>query len=627
MGPAPHTAVIPPIVEAVLDTPGRPIAAANRRPFEQRLGRDFSRVRLHTDDTAAASARAVDSSAYTVGDHVVFDSGRYDPVSAEGRRLLTHELAHVAQQSAAAAAGLRTVARISAPTDAAEREADRVAESGRPTRAEPVHLARNGRKVSKRGKGAADPAPDVSTLTDALKRLLAGLDEPTRANVTRNKTIAVGLVTDSDGDTHLVYTVNQNWTNPNLREAAEKTGITRWEATPRAAGRGHVGAPGDAEQLMIEAADTNDFQVKAIAVTRPVCPDCREEVRASGRGRLHVIEVGVREPRPTKVAKGGAPTGGSGPAAAPAPAPKTGPTVKGEPGKGPGKGAGPGKSAGPGKGLGKGAGLGKGVGKGVTGGARVRAGVAAGGRGGGGRAGGGLGSAVGAALLGAAVSIIGAKIIQDELDPKNAEAFDRDLATLATRVEQLLDQKRLEELAAAGRPVYLNVTIRVRYQSDVTGKFFGATVYMGMDLLRVEVSTEKLARIRRLDRRLSWKEAVKEFAKSKVGMSDEEISLSLEYPSLAIVSEPEAAPPGADSGCFIATACYGSPLAPEVELLRRFRDEVLLPTRAGRWAVAAYYRYSPPVAALLRRHDPLRAAVRHCLVAPAVRAVHRAGVR
>jgi hypothetical protein len=60
-------------------------------------------VRVHADATAAASARALNARAYTVGRDVVFAQGQYQPATTGGRQLIAHELAHVVQQSGAGA--------------------------------------------------------------------------------------------------------------------------------------------------------------------------------------------------------------------------------------------------------------------------------------------------------------------------------------------------------------------------------------------------------------------------------------------------------------------------------------------------------------------------------------------
>jgi hypothetical protein len=87
-----------PAVGEVLATPGERLDGSARAFGEQRLGYDFGRVRVHRDPAAARSADQMGALAYTVGDHVVFGTGRYNPHGADGRSLLVHELAHVVQQ-------------------------------------------------------------------------------------------------------------------------------------------------------------------------------------------------------------------------------------------------------------------------------------------------------------------------------------------------------------------------------------------------------------------------------------------------------------------------------------------------------------------------------------------------
>lgn len=76
---------------------GEPLPAREKEWFGERMGHDFGNVRVHTGPEAATSARDAGAKAYTWGAHVVFGEGRYRPETGEGRHLLAHELAHVAQ--------------------------------------------------------------------------------------------------------------------------------------------------------------------------------------------------------------------------------------------------------------------------------------------------------------------------------------------------------------------------------------------------------------------------------------------------------------------------------------------------------------------------------------------------
>jgi hypothetical protein len=78
---------------------GAPIDPTYRGELEQRFGQRFDDVRVHTDPAAAASAQAIGARAYTADRDIVFGPGQPGPGTVVGRRLLTHELAHVVQQS------------------------------------------------------------------------------------------------------------------------------------------------------------------------------------------------------------------------------------------------------------------------------------------------------------------------------------------------------------------------------------------------------------------------------------------------------------------------------------------------------------------------------------------------
>lgn len=123
-GPAQQALLAAPGVQDLVGRTGQPLDAHTRAMAEPRFGHDFSRVRVHADGAASASARALGAAAYTVGPHIVFGGGRYAPGSATGRSLLFHELAHVVQQGTAPSASPLSLA---PPRDEAERQASAAA--------------------------------------------------------------------------------------------------------------------------------------------------------------------------------------------------------------------------------------------------------------------------------------------------------------------------------------------------------------------------------------------------------------------------------------------------------------------------------------------------------------------
>jgi hypothetical protein len=90
---------LPPHSDQVLRFPAEPLDRETRSLHEPRFGHDFSKVSIHAVARAAASARSLNATAYTVGEDIAFDSGQYSPATLSGRHLLAGELAHVVYQS------------------------------------------------------------------------------------------------------------------------------------------------------------------------------------------------------------------------------------------------------------------------------------------------------------------------------------------------------------------------------------------------------------------------------------------------------------------------------------------------------------------------------------------------
>lgn len=168
-----------PVAPPVPQTSGQPLDAATRATMEARFGHDFGRVRVHADGHAAHSAWSAGARAYAVGSSLVFGRGEYAPGTAEGRRLIAHELSHVVQQRGGRASGSHLGA------GAAEREADHAAEAalagGRVGRLSPtpVRVARKDREYGTGNVAGQDGWTYVAYLDQGFVRLVFRVTDST----------------------------------------------------------------------------------------------------------------------------------------------------------------------------------------------------------------------------------------------------------------------------------------------------------------------------------------------------------------------------------------------------------------------------------------------------------------
>jgi hypothetical protein len=102
------------------------------------------------------------------------------------------------------------------------------------------------------------------------------------------------------------------------------------------------------------------------------------------------------------------------------------------------------------------------------------------------------------------------------------------------------------------------------------------------------------------------------------------ITIHDNYEITANFEENSPTPPPS-GGCFIATAAYGTSTAEQINVLREFRDVVLLESTVGSQFVTLYYQLSPPIADFISGSSFLRTLVREFLVDPIVWVVEVTG--
>jgi hypothetical protein len=192
-----------PAVEAALKQrgTGQSMPEQLRSKLEPLLGVSLSGVRIHTDAVAAQAARALSAEAFTVGEDIFFATGAYAPETVAGRRLLMHELTHVAQalrgQRPRTVGGLH-VSQLDEPH---EREAEAAAE--RVDRAEasraPADAAQNGGVRVAAGRSAVAPASAPVPPLPAIDTLGAS-EEACAAETAAAHTGAVAEIASAEGE-------------------------------------------------------------------------------------------------------------------------------------------------------------------------------------------------------------------------------------------------------------------------------------------------------------------------------------------------------------------------------------------------------------------------------------------
>lgn len=161
-GPAGDTQVPDP-VRKVVSSPGQSLDGTVQRAMEAKLGDEFGDVRIHTGPQAAEAAEQIDARAFTVGNHIAFNRGEYEPESSAGQRVLAHELTHVRQQTEGAVSMLPKAEAEPAidPDPRLERNAE---EAAREVTAEPRTIRRLGTEIH------VQPKLEVSSSGDPPER-------------------------------------------------------------------------------------------------------------------------------------------------------------------------------------------------------------------------------------------------------------------------------------------------------------------------------------------------------------------------------------------------------------------------------------------------------------------------
>jgi hypothetical protein len=562
-----------------------------RSTMESRLGRDLSSVRIHRGPAAASSAEALDASAYTSGNDVVFGPGKYAPNTQGGRDLLAHELQHVLQHRRRPPTS--SSPEISVPGDRWEVGAPSPAIGAAPSagpapivlrQVDPRHArghvgeqamgagsyrAENGWVFIDGPSGGGGHAVTQSGADGVAYNVRTG-----ELHILDNKSLArrgnVGSATAIDPARNLVQNLTRmiravEGTSPDQNPYRQR--ILRRLRQTRARVRAGQPPPGQVRLIVTNAggrstgvtARLRRLGVEFVDIQRPAMrpgtPGAAAELRA---GHPEAPRPGTRRPslgRPPTTPTRGTESPANG---QPAPTGAAPPTRPNNDFRTPGRPFYPQnpRTTGPTIGTGR----------------RTRP------------------SYRGAGLA--------------DVLPEAMSAL-QDLSIRHAVAGRMLSQWSTLETWRRDHPtdvILAVVALQEWEHPDPTGQVARGVLYVdffhGPTLADAEAEE---ARALRPAPPRGWR---------LVGPFTATIEPSQSLADLRTKVESQQA-------CFIATACMGSPDAVEVRVLRAYRDRVLADRRGGRAFIRLYYRTAPPVARLLVRRPGLRRVVRRVLVSPA----------
>jgi hypothetical protein len=183
-------APIPESVMRATSSSGTALDKSTREFMERGFGADFSTVRVHHDALAIRSARDVGARAYTLGSHVVFGAGEYDPSRGSGRELLAHELAHTLQQTG----GTLQLQRACLPSAECAAPRATLTEFVAETQAKPENIS----KAEKREKACTKSPPDAGCTSDGHGATATALTAILTANYKSRLSYITGIYVDKD---------------------------------------------------------------------------------------------------------------------------------------------------------------------------------------------------------------------------------------------------------------------------------------------------------------------------------------------------------------------------------------------------------------------------------------------